>query len=200
MYNLHEKVILTDVDGVLLDWEYSFTMWMQRHGFERNKGSEILYTIFNRYNLNQDEALRYIRMFNESAAIGFLPPMRDAIKYVRKLHEEHGYIFHAITSLGLDPSSYELRKRNLETVFGKGVFEKVVCVDTGACKRNALLPYTDSECLWVEDKPENADVGVELGLKSVLVSHPYNQSYKGLATVVNTWKDIYYYQTAGGIN
>lgn len=30
-----KKVILTDADGVLLDWEYAFDIWMQQHGFAR---------------------------------------------------------------------------------------------------------------------------------------------------------------------
>lgn len=28
------KVILTDCDGVLMNWEYAFNTWMQAHGYE----------------------------------------------------------------------------------------------------------------------------------------------------------------------
>jgi FMN phosphatase YigB (HAD superfamily) len=28
-----DKLILTDVDGVLLNWEYAFNIWMKRHGY-----------------------------------------------------------------------------------------------------------------------------------------------------------------------
>ena len=30
---MKNKVILTDCDGVILDWEYSFKKWMTRHGY-----------------------------------------------------------------------------------------------------------------------------------------------------------------------
>ena len=49
----------------------------------------------------------------------------------------------------------------------------------------------ESGCIWVEDKPENADLGVKLGLDSYLMSHPHNIDYVGSATCVNNWKEIY---------
>jgi hypothetical protein len=30
----NKKIILTDCDGVCLDWEWAFNVWMQEHGFE----------------------------------------------------------------------------------------------------------------------------------------------------------------------
>lgn len=29
------KTILTDADGVLLDWEVDFNKWMEKHGYEK---------------------------------------------------------------------------------------------------------------------------------------------------------------------
>lgn len=51
--NLSDKVILTDVDGVLLDWIYSFTQWMDRHGYVMAEGGEFEYDIQKRYNLEK---------------------------------------------------------------------------------------------------------------------------------------------------
>jgi FMN phosphatase YigB (HAD superfamily) len=90
------KTILTDCDGVLLDWEYAYGSWMHRHGYE--VVHEGIYDMSEKYGLVKSESKKLIRMFNESASIRKLPPLRDAIKYVKKLHEEHGYVFHAITS------------------------------------------------------------------------------------------------------
>jgi FMN phosphatase YigB (HAD superfamily) len=92
-----DKVILTDADGVCLDWEYSFGYWMQRHGYTVKV--EDVYEMDIKYDMPKPEMKRLIRMFNESAWIRKLPPLRDAIKYMKKLHEEEGYIFHCITSL-----------------------------------------------------------------------------------------------------
>jgi hypothetical protein len=184
-----DKLILTDCDGVILDWEYAFDSWMRRHNYVKNKTRQ--YSIAAMYDLSKDEASRLIRMFNESAGIRKLPPLRDAIKYVRKLHEEHGYIFHAITSLSDDVYSQHLRTKNLIEMFGASVFEKYVYLDTGADKYEALYPYRDSGCVWVEDKPENVDVGMSLNLRGMLMAHEHNASYAGLAIRVMNWREIY---------
>lgn len=183
------KTILVDCDGVLLDWEYAFDCWMHRHGYSVEVEDE--YKMNIKYGLEKSEAKRLVRMFNESAWIRKLPPLRDAIKYVKKLHEEHGYIFHAITSLSNDQYSQHLRTKNLRELFGDSVFERYVYLDTGADKDEALLEYSGCGCFWVEDKPENADLGLRMGLESLLVAHGHNAYYSGDAIRVQNWKQIY---------
>lgn len=186
---MKEKAILTDCDGVLFDWEYAFGQWMKRHGYKLYQPDS--YNVAERYELGMQEKKRLVRMFNESAAIRKIPPLRDAIKYVRKLHQEHGFIFHAITSLSNDQYAQHLRTKNLIETFGPTVFEKYVYLDTGADKDEALSEYKDTGCYWVEDKMENADVGAELGLESILVAHNHNKDYSGTAKRVQNWKEIY---------
>ena len=130
-------------------------------------------------------------MFNESATIRKLPPLRDAIKYVKKLHEEHGFVFRVISSLSEDQYAQHLRIKNLRELFGDTVFESYVFLDTGADKDDALEPYRDSGCWWVEDKPENANLGYDLGLDSLLMAHDHNEGYEGPVRKVNNWKEIY---------
>ena len=139
------------------------------------------------FDISQDTAKSLIRQFNESAAIGFLPPLRDAVHYVRKLHEKMGYVFHCLTSLSDDPAAQRLRQMNLDKVFGVGVFEVLVCADTGADKDNILEPYRNSGCIWVEDKPENAELGVDMGLKSILMGHDHNAYFRD-ARIPRVWK------------
>tara|TARA_Y100000389_G_scaffold124400_1_gene121761 strand:+ start:133 stop:717 length:585 start_codon:yes stop_codon:yes gene_type:complete len=191
MQFMREKVILTDCDGVLLDWAYSFNQWMTRHGYEEKRTDT--YSINDRYLINKDESRKLVRMFNESAWIRKLPPYLDAIKYVKKLHQDHGFIFHAITSLSNDDYAQHLRTKNLIELFGPTVFEKYTYLDTGADKDEALARYKDSGCIWVEDKPENADVGIRAGLDSLLVDHHHNKDYTGDAKRVYNWKEIYNY-------
>lgn len=189
-----DKVILVDCDGVLLDWEYAFDYWMKRHGY--TKLNEDVYEMEKAYDMPKTEIKRLIRMFNESASIRKLPPLRDAIKYVKKLHEEHGFIFHAITSLSNDQYAQHLRTKNLRELFGDTAFEKYVYLDTGADKDEELAPYKGTGCFWVEDKPENVDCGIGFGLNGVLMAHGHNADYTGKATRVNNWKDIYDLVTA----
>lgn len=186
---MKEKVILTDCDGVLLDWSYAFDRWMARHGY-RIQVPET-YNIAVKYDLGTVVKERLVRMFNESATIRKLPPLRDAIKYVRKLHEEHGYVFHVITSMTNDEYAQHLRTKNLCEIFGPTVFETYIYLDTGADKNEALSKYKGTECYWVEDKPENADVGSSMGLNSFLMLHDHNADHSGDAVKVRTWKEIY---------
>lgn len=187
----YQKTILTDADGVLLDWEWAFNVWMQEHGFELTDGYQYEYDMSLRYGISKEQVRKLIRTFNESAAIGFLPVLRDAMYWVKRLHEQHGYTFHAITSLSLNENAGKLREMNLEKMFGKTAFSKVLCLDTGADKTEALKPYTDSGCWWIEDKPENAAVGLVLGLKPLLMEHGHNMNYEVDYPIVKNWEDIY---------
>ena len=187
-----QSLILVDADGVLLGWEYAFSIWMEEHGFSKVENAAFIYDIGERYNIDRPQAKKLIRMFNESAAIGFLPPHRDAMYYVKRLHEEHGFVFHCITSLSRDPNAQKLREMNLNKLFGDTAFEKIVCLDTGADKHDALEPYRDSGCVWVEDKPENAEVGLDLGLRSILMEHGHNMNHANeRIPVVKNWREIY---------
>ena len=194
------KIILTDVDGVLLNWEWAFTTWMEQHGYTQVENGNQYYNVYERFGITQAEGKAQVKIFNESAAIGFLPALRDSMYYVKRLHEEHGYVFRAITSLSLDPSAYKLRKMNLEKLFGKTVFDDLLCLDTGADKDEALDPYSDSGLFWIEDKMENAIAGLEVGLNPILIEHGYNMNYSvpvGMKKCLN-WKEIYEHILANG--
>ena len=188
---MNKKIILTDCDGVVLDWEFGFHTWMESHGHELQ--DKDVYSVAVQYQLAYPKAKALIRSFNESAAIGFLPPLRDAQYYIKLLHEKHKYQFVAITSLSLDPYAQKLRKRNLEKLFGLNTFSDIIFLDCGADKDEALasasLRYPGA--CWVEDKGENADVGVSFGFDAYLMEHGHNLGYTGEATVVKNWESVY---------
>ena len=185
-----DKVILTDCDGVLLNWEYAFNTWMKRHGYQMSPDGEKAYDMGDRYGIGNDEKKRLVKFFNESSAIGFLPPLRDAMYYVDLLHRKHGYVFHMITSLSLEPSAQQLRIDNTRKLFGETAFERFIFCDTGADKDEVLEPYRNSGYLWVEDKIENAELGDRLGLQSIIMEHGHNMHYDKLPRVKN-WSEIY---------
>ena len=189
---MKESVILVDADGVLLNWEYAFEIWMSQHGFDLIPGGGLNYDMSVRYGISRAQIVKLIKMFNESAAIGFIPPLRDAMHYVEKLHREHGYTFHCITSVSLDPNSIKLREMNLHKLFGETAFPKIICLDTGAPKDSALFRYRDTGCWWIEDKVENAELGASLGLNSLLMEHGHNMHhYHDHVRTVKNWKEVY---------
>ena len=187
---MKNKIILTDADGVLLDWEYAFDVYMQQHGF--NKLEPLKYNIGVRYGIDPDQGKKLIKIFNESAHMGFLPPLRDAMYYVKRLHEEHGYVFHCISSLSKDENAQELRRMNLKKLFGATAFEKFIFLDTGADKDEALEEYRNTEYWWIEDKIVNAQLGYQLGLKSLIMEHGHNMDYNDLTIPrVKNWREVY---------
>ena len=167
-------------------------MYLQTHGFNKVDGGDLKYDIGKRYGIDPEQGRKLIKIFNESAAIGFLPPLRDAMYYVKRLHEEHGYVFHCITSLSTDVNAAALRKMNLEKLFGDTAFEKVVCLETGADKDEALEPYRDTGYYWIEDKIVNCQTGRDLGLRSILMEHGHNMDYVDPEIPrVKNWKEVY---------
>lgn len=186
-----QKVILTDCDGVLLDWEEGFSVWMEHHGHELVEGYQFMYEMNERYGITKDQARKLIKTFNESAAIGFLPPLRDAQYYVKMLAEKHQFKFVVLTSLSLDPYAKELRIRNLNKIFGD-CFIDVICLETGADKNIALFELATKYMgnFWIEDKPENVMAGVDAGFKGILIEHGHNMDFQD-TFVAKKWEDIY---------
>lgn len=185
------KTILTDIDGVVLDWEEAFLTWMDFNGHLADKQQKKYYSVAKAFGLTEEKAKQLVRQFNASASIGFLPPLRDSQYYIKLLHEKYRYNFVAVTSLSLDPFAQTLRERNLKKLFGNA-FAKCICLDTGADKDETLKELAErfSGCYWIEDKVENADIGFKVGFNSLLMEHGFNMDYKGPAQVVKSWEEI----------
>jgi hypothetical protein len=183
-----KKTILTDADGVILNWETHFHSWMDARGYNKVKNG--IYDINEQYDVSLKESKRLVIEFNNSAWIGSCPALRDARSGIATLYE-HGYNFVCITSLSLDPYAKELRWQNLRRLFGSEAFIDLVCLDTGADKDAALEPYRNSGLQWLEDKPENAVLGADLGLNTIIVDHSYNRELDDprIRRAAN-WKDI----------
>jgi len=190
---MKEKIILTDIDGVVLDWEEGFSVWMQHHGHDTVEGFKEFYDINKRYGVKKEVSKKLVEQFNSSAAVGFLPPLRDAQYYMKLLHEKHKYQFVAVTSLSDDPFAQKLRERNLAKLFGDNTFKEVICLSCGADKDEVLIELSEKYegCYWIEDKVENAIVGAGIGYDTLLMEHKYNMTEKGDFEIVKDWEDIY---------
>lgn len=186
----NEKLILTDADGVLLDWNNEFNRWAQSRGY--NEVRSDVYDMHLCYDISPIKAKKIIKQFNESAAICQLPTFRDSKFWVKRIYEELGYKFRVITSVSLCPYSIEARRMNLEYHFGDAI-ESLVCLDTGADKWDVLSKYKDTGLWGIEDKTQNALAGKHFGLKSVLIEHDHNIEASVTYDIlrVKDWKQIY---------
>lgn len=186
------KIILVDCDGVLLDWKYSFHRFLLRHGYISNdiEIDPTCYNISSQYKIG--DVSRLTRLFNESAFMYSLPPLRDAVKYVKKMFAEHGYQFHVITSQTNLPQAQQLRIKNLENTFGKEVFHGFTFLDCGGDKELVLQEWAqEGDYYWIEDKIENAMCGLDVGLQPILMRHDYNEISDKQIPGFWSWKEIY---------
>ncbi len=190
MSYIFDNVIVTDYDGVCVTWINAFALWMLENGY--GLPNEGFYELHEKYNITEKESRLLSKMFNESAAIANLPPLRDSIKYIRKLHEEHGYVFHCITAIPNMLSVQEARWRNIHSLFGTTPFQRLILCERSANKKQILKQYEGSECYWIEDIEQNAADGLEFGLKPLLMDHHYNKDfYHEEVKRVKNWKEIY---------
>ena len=185
------KIILTDVDGVLLEWEFHFTKWMISRGYKLKDNFVSEYDMQKRFEDNTVDIKVKIREFNRSAWMSTQPPMPNSQTWVKLLHAE-GWTFIPITSQTSDIPAQELRKRRLEELFGKNIFKNYFIFETGSGKDSALAEFHGTGLWWVEDKWTNALAGLKFGLKPLFIHHDYNQEYSHPdITRVNNWQDIH---------
>lgn len=182
-----EKIILTDVDGVLLNWLDPFSDWcLERYGYER---VALHGRVEKQIAIPEDVCpIELGREFNRTGWIGDLPPLGDAVKYVRKMYEEHGIRFLVISALGECRHAKRLRIQNLNEVFGAKVFTEVHCVKDSASKEVILERFEGTGMYWLEDSPANAEMGGALGLSPVL----FGDRKRRAPVNVDSWRELYH--------
>ena len=184
---MSKRLILCDVDGVLLHWEQAFDAWMKRQGYQKQK--ENSYKVEEHYDIDKEACTLLIQIFNESASMRYLDPIDGASHHMVKLHEA-GYMIRLITSQTLEPMAHRAREDNLNEKFGK-IFQAVIFLDTGSDKDEVLATQPKGS-FWIEDKPANALAGLKAGLIPILLTQPHNKDFKHKDIVrCDTWKDVY---------
>lgn len=189
------KVILTDCDEVLFDWANPFEQWV-RETYPQHCSApgrlQDYWDVERWLSCPYSESRELIRAFNsDQTRWPFFKALPGVVENVHKLHSE-GYKFVAITACAEDQQTHEGRWRNLNDVFGYGVFDTLHCVGLAQSKQEYLARYNPT--YWVEDKTRHAVDGAEVGHKSFLINYKHNerdgQNIPGV-TRVNDWHEIY---------
>ena len=186
------KIFMTDVDDCLFAWNDAFMQWASVHYPEYDAVIDAMaqWNIWEKFsNVNKEQAEAMLKHFNTSARQAFMPPKLDAVEYVNKLIDE-GWRFIAITSVSDDPDVWKLRKMCLDTMFPGGCLE-LHCLPLHGSKKEFLTQWQGKNYYWIEDKLKNAEAGHELGFKTIIIDHPYNQNSSQGITRVNSWEEIY---------
>ena len=185
-----EKLILTDVDGVLCDWEGGFNTFMESKGFKMIENGHLEYVIGDRFGIDRELGYSYVREFNNSKSITTLDPLRDSKEWVKRIHDDLGYKFHVCSSMSHLQESMDMRTSYLKDQFGD-VFAGFTYLPTGADKDEALTAWKDTGYFWVEDKIANCVAGEAQGLRPILIDHEYNRNIDVAHPRVKNWQAIY---------
>lgn len=188
-----DKLIITDADGVLLDWLTAFHQWMQGRGYVLQPGFEHDYSLHKAYSVEKKAMTQLKRSFNQSADIMSLKPHRDAVSGVKVL-SSMGYRFIVVSCLASGKLAMKNRLTNLYDLFGANVFLDVICLDALDSKRptlSLLISKYEDIVYYIEDNVKNIIIGRELGLKPIVMRSKYNQYYDtGLIDFADDWRSV----------
>jgi len=189
---MKEKLILTDCDGVLLEWNTAFEAYMVDAGYERIPNTDQHYNLSWRFDATFEQVRELVTQFNESPDISQLHPLPGAKETVDRLHKL-GFRFICITSLSDDPMAKQYRTHNLMHEFGN-VFDDLICLPVGESKGHILEKWGGSGLFWLEDHFMNAEAGHEVGLKPILFGTTYNAHLQTdlfpRANISSPWTDV----------
>lgn len=192
---MNKPLILTDVDDVCLNWLDGFKMYAARVLNKDIPDNPQSWDMSGWLGVTPDESSQMIYDFNHGEPeFGKLPPTANAEKFVPLLAKHCDIV--AITCCSTDSKAVALRKQNLESVFGKGIFQDIICQPLGTDKIDNLSVFLDRNVVaWVEDKHEAALHGHFMGYRSFLMEQSHNKLYRdqnphGPLLHVKSWEDI----------
>lgn len=191
------KIILSDIDGVMLDWMGGFSKWLNaRFGWVEKPGSEIYYSVMDRFaELNNvSTVIELVTQFNNSDEFGQLEYFADAESGVNLLRERMGdkVVIVPVTQIGNTPRSRALRQKNLTDRFGADLFDfnLMYTFDLSEGKHRAFTRWQDSGILFIDDHAKHCQDAHEHGIHTFMFGTTYNldDSIGGVRRV-NCWED-----------
>lgn len=169
------KIILLDIDCVLLIWRDGFYKYMEHAGvkFIKDAGDELHYDMTKHFDLTSDEVYEHIGRFNDGHwTFGVIDPIEGSQNAIKEL-TAMGYRFVAISCCSTTTQSVALRKANLYNLFGD-VFDAVHCIGIRDSKNNLLSKHEPT--FWIEDNFKNCVDGLKFGHDCILLTHPWNEN------------------------
>ncbi len=166
--------ILLDCDGVLLDWEHSFKTYASQRLGRPITGEPQQFELSHWLGTTPDEAMDLIHEFNQSEHFGKLNAI-PGTKGVLDGWFNSGHDLSVITSCSSDHLITLSRWENLRIHFGE-IFFKLVCLDLGQSKSQALSEFDPNYSIWIEDNYKNALCGHRLGIPSFCLRRSHNKA------------------------
>lgn len=172
-----KKTLLTDCDGVLLDWLSGIPAFLEDLGMdsshlkERLEGNQFvpIEEIFMSESLEQ--ALARMSQYQTSEYLKSLPVIEAGCELpISRLSEEYDII--VVTSFSEDKVAHQNREDNLRLRYGDSISD-LICLPFSANKTDALRDLakkTDAR-IWLDDQIKHVHHGIEAGLDSYQYTH-----------------------------
>jgi hypothetical protein len=190
---MKSKIIVTDIDMVCLSWASAFIDYLGAFGISPVEGKEHLYNMDEVFNIDIKTMDKFKESFSRDTHFGEMPSMLKSVEYIKRIHDEFGIKFHAVTAVPDNEITVNLRDSNIKKLFGDAFFkiDHVGDID----KSHYLEQYRNTGCLWIEDSIKNSIIGAKMGLRSILINQPYNIDEvidpKYEIQRCDDWEDIY---------
>ncbi len=188
-----KKLILVDIDGVVLAHGTQFFHWLDHKGYLKGTNEEEKTDFLYKWHHREPDHLAdlYSRS-SEEIIYTYQEPFKDAKHYLHLLNDL-GWKFKAITCHGSSSESKEQRRRNLFYHFEEKIWDEIICLGHTESKQATLEKHKGENLIWVEDTYSNALVGHKLGLTSIWMrnnNHPPKCADCPIIEADN-WQEIY---------
>lgn len=169
---MDKPVLLTDCDGVLLQWLAHTPKFVEQLGFDSSHLKDALngnqyIPFFDIFCANNEiEAMERLRQYNESEFMRSLPVIEDqAIEVVERISNKFDII--VVTSISDSPLTYQYRKENLEVHYGDSITD-LICLPPDADKSEILNELAESRDvrMWLDDQVRHVHPGIQAGIPS----------------------------------
>ena len=188
-----EKIFLTDVDGVLVNFSLTFEKWILSLGLKT--ATPTLITPAKYFKIEDwviDESItdhaKLVQDFFESDFSHHFIQWEDS-RVIDKL-SKRGWKFVAITAIGTSEKGRLNRQICLDNLFGRYTFSDVIVTEPFDSKLDVLKSFAPT--FWVDDSPHHVDDGIEAGHLSFHMHRKgdVRQCHHTDAIIVNDWHGV----------
>lgn len=192
-----KKTILTDCDGVLLNWLSGLPAFLEELGHDTQhlrtllEGNQFVpfYDLFQVD--NTDDALAMMDRYHQSEHLTRLPEMEPgASESINRLSEEYDII--VVTSFSENKQAHRNREENLHLRYGNAITD-LVCLPFSADKTEALKAIArrcDAK-IWLDDQIKHVHHGANAGIPSYQFSYAMACGRNtGEVDEIDSWKSV----------
>lgn len=173
-------VLLTDLDGVYVDWVSGFVAYMDSIGIKALHADPKIFTMTDIFP-QVEKPWMHIKDYQGSEFYAQVKAYDGALEAYKEL-VDNGVKIIAVSSCGLDEQTVKSRTAFVES---QGVFTDMILLEMAAPKIDVLNSF--KRAVFIDDQPIVALEGLEAGHVSMIRDMPYNRdvSISGVGRVVD---------------